>query len=103
MEFVETPTFTKQINEYLTDVEYSNLQILLSEAPETGALIKGGGGIRKIRAAIGNKGKSGGIRVIYYYINSRNQIYMLLAYPKSKKDNLTAQETAILAQLVKDI
>ncbi len=103
MEFIETSIFTKRIDEYLTHEEYLDLQILLSENPEAGSLIKGGGGIRKIRCATGNRGKSGGIRVIYYFVNARNQIFMLTAYPKSKKDNLTKSETAILAQFVKGI
>ena len=56
----------------------------------------------KVRCAQGNKGKSGGIRVIYYWVNEDHQIFFLLAYPKSVKDTLTDKETAILRQLVKE-
>jgi hypothetical protein len=68
----------------------------------SGALIRGGGGIRKLRFALPGTGKSGGTRIIYYWIRSRSQIYLLMAYPKSKKDNLSAGETAILRDIVKE-
>ena len=103
MEFIETPTFTRQILELLSDDDYRGLQTDLMIDPERGDLIRGGGGIRKVRHAASGQGKSGGIRVIYYWLRSDGQIYMLLAYPKSKKDNLTDKETAILRDLVKEL
>ncbi len=68
MEFIETPTFTRLITDLLTDNEYRLLQNILVEDPERGALIRGGGGIRKLRYALAGGGKSGGIRVIYYWV-----------------------------------
>jgi hypothetical protein len=101
--FIETPTFTKLINDLLDDDEYRTLQNNLSNDPESGDLIKGGGGIRKVRFAVQGRGKSGGIRVIYYFMKDKDNIIMLLAYPKSKKDNLTDKETEILRDLVKEL
>lgn len=103
MEFIETPTFTRLILALLSDDEYRELQNALVEDPARGVLIKGGGGIRKLRHAISRHGKSSGIRVIYYWLKDRAQIYMLVAYPKSKKDNLSDKETAILRELVKEL
>ncbi|WP_020560500.1 type II toxin-antitoxin system RelE/ParE family toxin [Thiofilum flexile] len=103
MEFIETPTFTRQILALLSDEEYRGLQNLLIDDPERGNLIKGGGGIRKIRYSLAGQGKSGGMRAIYYWLNEQHQIYMLLAYPKSAKDTLTDRETAILRELVKEL
>lgn len=103
MEFIETSIFTRQILELLPDDEYRLLQTLLMDQPDKGDIIKNGGGIRKIRFAAQSKGKSGGIRVIYYWIRDDSVIYMLLAYPKSKKDTLTDKETAILRNLVKEL
>lgn len=103
MEFIETPTFTRQILELLPDDDYRGLQNALMEDPERGDIIKGGGGIRKVRYAAQGHGKRGGVRVIYYWLRDDGQIYMLLAYPKSKKDNLTDKETAILRDLVKEL
>ncbi|WP_442919919.1 type II toxin-antitoxin system RelE/ParE family toxin [Methylobacillus sp.] len=66
-------------------------------------MIRDGGGIRKLRWKRTGSCKSGGIRVIYYWITEDNQILMLVAYPKSVKDNLTDKETAILRKLVKEL
>ena len=103
MEFIETPTFTRMLVELLTDDEYAGLQCVLLVNPEAGDIVKGGGGIRKLRHALSGRGKRGGVRVIYYWLRKDGQIYMLLIYPKSKKDTLTARETAILFELVKEL
>lgn len=71
--------------------------------PAAGDLIKNGGGIRKLRWKRAGTGKSGGIRVIYYWLSEDNQIFMLVAYPKSVKDTLSDKETAILRNLVKEL
>lgn len=103
MEFIETATFTRLLTNLLTDDEYAGLQNVLMEKPERGDIIKGGGGIRKLRHALPGRGKSGGVRVIYYWLRDDGQIYMLLIYPKSRKDNLTDRETALLRELVKEL
>ena len=103
MEFIETPTFTRLILELLPDDDYRLLQTELMDNPERGDLLKNGGGIRKVRFAAQGKGKSGGIRVIYYWMKDAHPIYMLVAYPKSKKDTLSDKETALLRALVKEL
>ena len=103
MEFVETTIFTRMVTALLTDDEYRELQNELMENPERGDVIKGGGGIRKLRYAAQGRGKSGGVRVIYYWVKDNYQIYMLVVYPKSKKDNLTDKETAVLREFVKEL
>jgi hypothetical protein len=103
MVFVETATFTRQVTSLMTDEEYRALQNTLVLDPEHGALIKEGGGLRKMRHALQGRGKSGGVRAIYYWRDKHDQIYMLLMYPKSKKDDLSARETAILRELIKDL
>ena len=100
MEFIETPIFTRLIIELLASDEYRTLQLTLAEHPDRGTVIQGSGGIRKLRFAAKGKGKSGGIRVIYYWISARGQIYMLLAYSKNRKDDLSAEEIAGLRTLV---
>lgn len=101
--FIETPTFTRMIVALLSDDEYAALQADLAVNPERGDLIRGGGGIRKLRWAAQGRGKSGGIRVIYYWVRRDGRILMLLAYPKSRKDTLTAGETETLRRLVKEL
>jgi hypothetical protein len=102
MEFFETPIFTKLIQKLISDEEYQLLQLQLSVRPESGDIIKGSGGIRKLRWAGSGRGKRGGIRVVYYYITEDEQIYMLYAYPKSEKDDLTSDQLKQLKQLVEE-
>lgn len=103
LEFIETPTFTRLVLQWLTDEEYRAMQNTLIQDPERGDLIQGGGGLRKLRHALQGRGKRGGVRTIYYWLKEGHQIYMLLIYPKSSKDNLSAQELAILRELVKEL
>ena len=100
MIFIETPTFTKQVKALLDDDEYSAFQHHLAQDPDSGALIENTGGLRKVRWAVSGKGKSGGVRVIYYHVSAAAQIRLLLVYPKSKKDTLSANEKKLLRSLI---
>ena len=64
MVFIETTTFTKVLSDYLSDDEYHGLQAWLLNKPDAGDLVKGSGGVRKVRWAPLCKGKSGGVRII---------------------------------------
>lgn len=103
MEFIETPTFTRLVTVLLTDEAYRGLQNLLIDNPDCGDLIPGSGGLRKVRYGQDGRGKRGGLRVIYYWAKEKHLIYFLLIYPKSKKDDLTAHEVALLRTLVKEL
>jgi hypothetical protein len=70
---------------YLTDDEYPGLQMYLVQKPDAGALIKGSGGVPKVRWAPAGSGKSGGIRVIYYWKKSDHEIWMPTLYGKSER------------------
>jgi mRNA-degrading endonuclease RelE of RelBE toxin-antitoxin system len=89
MVVVETPIFTRQITTFLDDDDYRKLQVLVANRPAAGAVIPQSGGLRKIRWALPQRGKRGGIRVIYYWAASAEKIVMLLAYAKNERDNLT--------------
>jgi hypothetical protein len=102
MEIVETSVFTRQIRRLLKDDEYKELQGQLAVDPLAGALIRGSGGLRKLRWAVEGRGKSGGIRVIYYYVAPDDRIFMLVAYGKAAKEDLTDKEVAALRKLVEE-
>ena len=102
MKFIETPIFTKVVQELLEDDEYKSLQVALMLRPEQGAIIPGSGGLRKVRWGIKGKGKRGGLRVIYYWDKKTESFYMLYIYFKSKKDDLSPDQLQILSQLVKE-
>lgn len=92
MVFVETPTFTKRVLQLMDDARYAALQAYLAGHPDAGDLIRGSGGIRKIRWAGSGRGKRGGLRVIYYWWVARDRISMLLVYPKNEQDDLNADQ-----------
>ncbi|SRR5258706_15800099 len=102
VELVETSVFTRQITALLSDEEYLRFQYQLAANPEIGSVIKGGGGIRKIRVAVGSRGKSGGARVIYYWAVREDLILLLYVYPKNVAANLTPKQIAQLAKVVKE-
>lgn len=85
----------------LTDADLRRLQEELLANPKTGSAIQGTGGVRKMRFAFENRGKSGSVRVIYVDFEIREKLYLLTAYPKSEKDNLTKAERNELKKLVK--
>ncbi|ECJ6667939.1 TPA: type II toxin-antitoxin system RelE/ParE family toxin [Salmonella enterica] len=100
LEFVETSVFTRECKNLLTDDEYKEFQTHLLLDPEAGSIIVGTGGCRKVRWARQGTGKSSGIRAIYYYYNPAGRLYMLLVYPKSEKDSLSAAEKNQLKAVV---
>lgn len=99
MIFIETPIFTEDVTDLLSDDEYAKLQLFLAANPDAGDLIQGTGGLRKVRWTAGGKGKSGGVRVIYYDASDLDQIRMLLIYKKGIKDDLSPKEKAILREI----
>ena len=99
MIFIETPIFTADLNEFLTDDEYTEFQQYLADNPRSGDVIQDTGGLRKIRWASNGKGKRGGVRVIYYHLNADAQIRLLLIYKKGIQDNLTEKQKKILRKL----
>ena len=100
MEFIETSTFTKYLYDYLSEDEYLGLQSFLLQYPESGKIVRGSGGVRKIRWAISGKGKSGGVRVIYYFKKQNDEIWLLTIYSKNEVANIP---THILQQIKKEI
>lgn len=99
MEIIETPIFTEQITELLQDEDYRAFQIALALNPESGDLIRGSRGLRKIRWRRSGSGKSGGIRVIYYLVH-REEIFLLCAYSKTRQEDLSTNQIKTLANLV---
>lgn len=102
MKIIETTIFTRKITNLLSSDEYRSLQNELLKNPEKGKIIKGSNGLRKIRFGVSGRGKSGGVRIIYYWIVKSQIILMLLAYPKNEQDNLTFNQLKILKSLVEE-
>jgi len=102
MRFVETPVFTAVVTALLSAEEYRQLQLALLMRPEQGALIRGSGGLRKLRWGVRGRGKRGGVRVIYYWHLGEELLYMLLVYAKSEQDDLTPPQLRVVRRLVQE-
>ncbi|EPT1453034.1 type II toxin-antitoxin system RelE/ParE family toxin [Escherichia coli] len=99
LHFVETLVFERLVDELLTPDDFAKFQAYLIANPEAGDRIERTGGCRKIRWALPGKGKSGGVRAIYYYLSELGEIYLLYVYPKSVRDDLTEKQKAAMKKL----
>jgi mRNA-degrading endonuclease RelE of RelBE toxin-antitoxin system len=102
MVIVETSVFTRQVQKFLSDEEYKQLQSELVNRPDVGSVIPGSGGLRKVRWGYQSQGKRGGVRVIYYWVAAHDRLLMLLMYPKNVQDDLTTTQLRTLRQIVED-
>jgi mRNA-degrading endonuclease RelE of RelBE toxin-antitoxin system len=96
----ETPTFTRQAEDLFDEDEKQELITFLSLNPLVGNVIAGTGGVRKVRFAASGRGKRGGARVIYYYLDEAMPLYALLVYAKNEKTDLTQDDKRAAATLV---
>ncbi len=102
MRFVETPIFTRQVTSLLSDDEYKALQQALLLRPEQGALIRGSGGLRKVRWSKRGIGKRGGTRVIYYWHEGDAVFFRLFAYGKNVRGDLSQAQLRVLRRIVRE-
>ena len=102
MHFVETPIFTREVTELLSDEEYRGLQLALLFRPEQGPFIPKGGGLRKIRWRKRGSGKRGGLRLIYFWDKDSDTVYMLFVYQKNEQEDLTPNQLRVLRKLVRE-
>ena len=102
MEFLEAPAFTRYVFNYLSDDEYRKLQNRLAAAPELEEVMPGTRGFRKLRWADPRRGKGrrGGLRVIYYYFPSEQQIWLMTLYDKDEASDLTPEEKQTLKSAI---
>ena len=96
----ELPEFMRCAERLLSASERKDVIDYLSAQPKAGDLVQGTGGVRKLRWARGGKGKSGGVRVIYYFHSERIPLYLLTVFGKGEKGNLSKAECNELADLV---
>jgi hypothetical protein len=94
---IETPTFIRRSEKLFTVEERSALIEAIAFSPEAGDEIPGTGGVRKLRFGAKGKGKRGGARVIYFFHDEENPIYLLTCYAKNVADDISAAEKRALA------
>lgn len=100
-EFIITKEFDRSWNELgLTDTDLRELQVFLCRNPDAGDIIEGTAGVRKLRWALDGRGKSGGARVIYLDVVFSEHIYLITAFSKNEKANLSKQERNVMKAFV---
>ena len=96
----ELPAYRSFAEKQMSAEERQAIIDYLAEHPKAGDVMQGTGGVRKLRWGKGGRGKSGGVRVVYYYHDERLPLYLLTLFAKNEKANLTARERNMLASLV---
>lgn len=98
----ETSVFTRRVQRLLDSESYRLLQVHLLHQPDSGDIISGSGGIRKIRWAPTGSGKRGGARILYYWAVDDHTILMLFAFAKNERADLSRDQLKHLAALVQE-
>ncbi len=101
--FVEMEPFTKSRVGILSDEELDRVMEELQVNPEAGDIIQGTSGVRKLRVARAGKGKRGGGRILYYFRNQRGTVYLLYAYAKSEREDVSPAEKRLWQRIVAQI
>ena len=101
--FIETPEFIRKIDALDSEDAFIDLQKELIENPLKGKIIKGTGGARKIRMKVKGRGKSGGARTIYYYVDFKGEVWFLDVYLKNEKSTLTENDKSSIYRFIKEI
>jgi len=102
MLIIETSIFTRRVKTLLSAEDYRLFQLHLADRPSAGSAIKGSGGLRKVRWSTGERGKRGGVRVIYYWHEPLDRILMLFIFSKSERADLTREQLKVLRQVVEE-
>jgi hypothetical protein len=98
MVFIEVSTFRRSAAKLLDDDDLAALQTLLMLHPDAGDVIPGTGGLRKVRVPAKGKGKRAGGRVIYYWVTADDQIFLLYAYAKNERTDITPRQARLFRE-----
>jgi hypothetical protein len=100
---VETREFQQRAATRMSEAERQEFITFIAGHPNDGVVMVGTGGVRKSRWGVGSRGKSGGVRIVYYYHNLTMPIFLLTIFAKNERDNLSQHDKNILKQVVTEI
>lgn len=103
LEFVYTPLFERTRRDLLTDEEVQRIEQMLLGHPDAGDVMEGTGGVRKLRIALGGRGKRGSARLLYLYVRIRQTIYLIMTFTKNAQANLTDEQRKVVRQIAEAI
>lgn len=97
---IETPVFSRKAEALLSDVEREDFAVFISQNPNAGSVVRGSGGVRKVRWARAGSGKSSGFRVIYYNLLQHEEIWLLTMYAKSDRSTIPVHELKLIKEAI---
>ena len=97
---IETPVYSKKAEQILSEDERDAFAVYISKTPKAGVVVRGFGGIRKVRWALEGGGKSGGVRVIYFNRLEKGEIWLLTLYAKSERSSIPPRELRLLKEVI---
>lgn len=103
MEFIESSGFSSVRENYLDDQQLNLLQLYLIDSPDAGKIVKGSGGVRKLRWGYGGQGKRGGLRIVYYWSVEKRQILLLTVYRKNEATDISKEAIKTMRKIVKSL
>ena len=98
IKFIESPLFSKLVYNYLNEDEYAALQWTLALRPKAGNVIPGSNGLRKLRWTTKGRGKRGGTRIIYYYQQKNEEIWLITIYAKNEAENIPTKTLRLIME-----
>ncbi|MDX2143209.1 MAG: type II toxin-antitoxin system RelE/ParE family toxin [Rhodospirillaceae bacterium] len=100
---VQMATFTRDVASVWSEAELAAFVDYIARNPEAGDIVQGTGGVRKIRWAAKGKGKRGGARVIYFFYNPNNPVYLVSIYAKNERETISEADRKLYARMSEDI
>jgi hypothetical protein len=99
---IETPSFSRLAADYWTEEERGEFAAWIAQHPDAGDVIPGSGGCRKVRWTRPGMGKRGGVRIIYFNRLSHGEIWLLLIYAKSARENIPGDVLKQIKEVIED-
>jgi len=99
LEFVHLPSYARSVKGVLDENGQRGIELAICRGPRSGQVIRGAGGVRKLRISLPGRGKSGGGRVVYFYASTTGRVYLVLFYAKNVQANLTTTQKRELRKL----
>lgn len=97
---IETPVYTKMVDRILTESERDSFAVFIASNPQAGSVVRGSGGVRKVRWAQQGRGKNGGVRIIYYNKLDNGAIWLLTIYAKGDRPTIPSHELKIIKEAI---
>jgi hypothetical protein len=97
---IETPVYSRRAEGLLSDDEREEFAVFISKSPTVGSVVRGTGGVRKVRWARAGSGKSGGVRVVYYNQLSQEEMWLLTLYAKNERATIPAHELKLIKEAI---